>query len=86
MRTRWNSAEEEFFFKVELLLKNYFGDFPGCPVVKTLPSNAGGAGSIPGQEAEIPHASWPKNQNIKQKQYCNKFNKDFKNGQHQKNL
>ena len=21
----------------------------------------------------IPHASWPKNQNIKQKQYCNKF-------------
>ena len=49
-------------------------------MVKTLPSNAGGAGSIPGQEAEIPHASWPKNQNIKQKQYCNKFNKDFKNG------
>ena len=28
------------------------GDFPGGPVVKTLPSNAGGAGSIPGQEAE----------------------------------
>ena len=24
------------------------------------------------------------NQNIKQKQYCNKFNKDFKNGPHQK--
>ena len=21
---------------------------------------------------------WPKNQNIKQKQYCKKFNKDFK--------
>ena len=61
-------------------------DFPGGPVVKTLPSNAGGAGSIPGQGAKIPHASWPKNQNIKQKQYCNKFNKDFKNGPHQKNL
>ena len=29
-------------------------------------------------------ASWPKNQNIKQKQYCKKFNKDFKNGPHQK--
>ena len=59
-------------------------DFPGGPVVKTLPSNAGGAGSIPGWGAKIPHASWPKNQNRKQKRYCNKFNKDFKNGPHQK--
>ena len=25
-------------------------DFPGGPVVKTLPCNAEGAGSIPGQE------------------------------------
>ena len=61
-------------------------DFPGGPVVKISPSNAGGAGSIPGQGAMIPHASRPKNQNIKQKQYCDKFNKDFKNGPHQKNL
>ena len=38
----------------------------------------GGVGSIPGWGVKIPHASWPKNQNIKQKQYCNKFNKDFK--------
>ena len=53
-------------------------DFPGGPVVKTLPSNAGGAGSIPGRGTKIPHASQPKNQSIKQKQYCNKFNKDFK--------
>ena len=52
-------------------------------MVKTLPSNAGGVGLIPGRGAKIPHA-WPKNQNIKQKQYCNKFNKDFKNGPHQK--
>ena len=35
-------------------------DFPGGPVVKTLPSNAGGVGSIPGQTARIPHASQPK--------------------------
>ena len=55
-------------------------DFPRGPVVKTLPSNIGGLGSMPGWGAKIPHASWPKNQNIKQKQYCNKFNKDFKNG------
>ena len=53
-------------------------------MVKTSPSRAGGAGSIPGRGAKIPHASWPRNQNIKQKQYCNKFNKDSKNGPHQK--
>ena len=34
--------------------------------------------SIPGQGAKIPHASPPRNQNIKQKQYCNKCNKDLK--------
>ena len=32
------------------------------PVVETSPSNAESAGSIPGQGAEIPHASQPKNQ------------------------
>ena len=53
-------------------------------MVKTSPSSAGGMGLIPSQGAKIPHASWPKNQNIKQKQYCNKFNKDFKNGPHEK--
>ena len=47
-------------------------------MVKTSPSNARGVGFIPGQGAKIPHSSWPKNQNIKQKQYCNKCNKDFK--------
>ena len=62
-------------------------DFPGGLVVGTSPSNAGGAGSIPGRGAGIPHASRPKDQSIKQKQYCNKFNKDFKDGPHQqKNL
>ena len=61
-------------------------DFLGGPVVKTSPSNVGGAGLIPGRVAKIPHALGPKNQNIKQKQYCNKFNEDFKNGPHQKIL
>ena len=51
-------------------------------MVKTLPSNAGGASSIPGQGDKIPHALWPKNQTMKQKQYCKKFNKDFKNSLH----
>ena len=62
-----------------------FGDFPGGPVVKTSPSNAGGASSIFWSGTKIPHALGPKKQkNINQKQYCNKFNKDFKNGPHQK--
>ena len=56
--------------------------FPGGPVVKTLPSNAGGAGSNPHQGTKIPHALWTKKQNIKHEQFCNKFNKDFKSGPH----
>ena len=55
-------------------------------MINTLPSNAGGVGLIPGRGAKIPHASGPKHQSIKQKQYCNKFSKDFKNGPHQKIL
>ena len=66
-------------------MKGNAGDFPGSPVVKTSPSNAGGAGSIPGQGAKIPHASWPKNQKHKTEAILYKFNKDFlKNGPHQK--
>ena len=36
-----------------------------CPAVKTSPSNLGGADLIPGRGTKIPHASEPKNQNIK---------------------
>ena len=53
-------------------------------MVKTSLSSAGGAGSIPGWGAKIPHTSWPKSQNIKQKQYCHKFNQGFLNGLYQK--
>ena len=52
--------------------------FPGGAVVENLSANAGDTGSSPGLGAKIPHASWTKKQNIKQKQYCNKFNKDLK--------
>ena len=52
-------------------------------MVGTSLSNAGGVGSIPDGGAKIPHALGPKNQNIKQKQYCSKVNKDFKNTPHQ---
>ena len=50
-------------------------------MVKTSPSNAGGAGLIPGQGAKTLHDSWPKKtKTYKQEQYCNKFNKNFKTG------
>ena len=51
-------------------------DFPAGPVVKTWPSNAGSAGSIPGQGTRILHALWPKEQNINRSNIVNKFNKD----------
>ena len=53
----------------------------------TSPTNAGGEGLIAGCGAEMPHASWPKTkakQNSVVKHCCKKFNKDFKNGSHQK--
>ena len=43
-----------------------------------------GAGSSLGWGAEILHAWWSKKQNINQKQYCSKFNENFKNGPYQK--
>ena len=59
-------------------------NFPGGPVVKIPSSNAGSADSSPCWGAKIPYAFWPKNQNIKQKLYCNKYSEDFKNGPRQK--
>ena len=50
------------------------------------PFNAWSAGSIPGWGAKLPHASWPKIQNIKHKQYYNKFSKDFKSDPHFKKI
>ena len=64
--------------------KGLVGDFLGIPVAKTLTSNAAvWVWSLVGQlRSHMPLDH--KNQNIKQKQYCYKFNKDFKNGLHQK--
>ena len=39
-------------------------DFPGGPVVKILPSSAWDRGLITGRRTKIPHALWPKSQNI----------------------
>ena len=61
------------------MLKSWtVGDFPGGPAVKTPPSSAGAAGWTPDLGVKIRHASPPRNRNMKQKRYCNKFNKDFK--------
>ena len=55
-------------------------DFPGSPEVKTLPSHTRDSGLISGWGTKIPHASQPKHKNRKkkQKQYCNKLNKELK--------
>ena len=59
-----------------------FRDLPGGSVANT--SMKGDIVSIPSWGTKIPHASWPKKKKkiAKQKQYCNKFNKDFKNSPH----
>ena len=64
------------FIDVETVEEGW--DFRGGPVVKSAPSNAGDVGLIPGRGIKILHASRTKTPNIKQKQYCSKFNKDFK--------
>ena len=53
--------------------------FPGGPMLKTLPSNAEMQVPFLVRELRPPHAWQAKIQNIKQKQYSNRFNKDFKN-------
>ena len=50
-----------------VILKHAVGDFLGSSVVKTLPSNSGGEGSVPGWGAGIPHALWQKSKQNKNK-------------------
>ena len=55
--------------------------------VKTSPSSAGAVGSVLVEEIRSHKPCSRRNQSINQKQYCSKFNEDFKNGPHQnKNL
>ena len=56
-----SQAFESFCFNVfncwkDDAVQKICGDFPGGPVVKNLPSNAGDAGSIPCRGTKIPHA------------------------------
>ena len=43
--------------QLEAIKSDQKGEFPGGPVVKNPPSNAGDTGSIPGRETRIPHAA-----------------------------
>ena len=52
-------------------------DLGGGPVVKASSSNAGDEGSIRGQGAKIPHASWSKNQNMKKSNIITNSIKNF---------
>lgn len=54
-------------------------------MVKNSPSISEGCGFDPWSGRQDPTCLKAK-KNKKQKQYCNRVNKDFKNGQHQKNL
>ena len=78
----WFCFSEEFQYRCQWrrssVLRIRPWDFPGGPVVKTLPSSAENVGLIPGQGAKILHTLRPKYQSIKQKQYYNKFIKTFK--------
>ena len=44
------------------------GDFPGSPVVKSPPSNAGDSGSTPGQGTKTPHSKEQLSQNTTTKE------------------
>lgn len=61
-------------------------DFCRDPMVKTLPFNSGVwvQSLVRELRSHMPRDQKPKYE-IK-KQYCNKFNEDFKYGSHQKNL
>ena len=48
-------VHSEISFDASLLKVTVFQDFPGSPVVKNIPCNAGDLGSIPGWGMKIPH-------------------------------
>ena len=53
----WYMFSELSFSSVKWILKSNIWDFPGSPVVKNLPCNAGKLVSIPVQRTQSPHAS-----------------------------
>ena len=58
-------------------------EFPGGPVTKISPPGRGVCVRFLVRELRSHMPQNKTKQNVKQKQYCNKFNKDFKNGPYQ---
>ena len=58
--------------------QEYWSGVPSVQGLRLHISKGMGTGLIPGWGAKISHALGPKNQNIKQEQYCNKSNRHFK--------
>ena len=83
VRAPHSKSVDNFIFQCELKDAGW-GTFLAVPWLRRGLPVQRGAGSIPGQGAEDLHASGPKIPNKKQKQYCNRFDKDFKNGAHPK--
>ena len=57
MEERGRIFSSSFGAQATCYSKLSFRYFPGGPVTKSLPSNVGNAGSIPGQGTKIPHAA-----------------------------
>ena len=70
----WVQARNDFAIYKNLRRE---GGFSGGPVTKTA-FRCRSCRFSPSQGAKIPTCLSAKKQNIKQKQYCNKFNKDLK--------
>ena len=83
----WDTVRNSLvlFFKCNTL-KSFLGISLPVQWLRLCLPMEGGVGVIICQGVKIPHTSQPKNENIKQKQYCNKFNKYFKNGPHFKKI
>lgn len=61
-------------------------DCAGGPEVKTLPPSAGVWGRMPVRKLRSPVTRGQNTKYEQQKSYCNRFNKGFRNGTHQKKI
>ena len=82
-----SASQARSFTELSGQVKTELRDSPGTPPVKTPPLHAGAVASVPDRGAKIPHSSRPrkpKPPKLKQYYINSKFNKNFKNGPHQK--
>ena len=70
---------KSFLTAKETINKTKRQGLPGSPVIKISPSGQGVQVQSLVEELRSHMPCGQKNQSIKQKQYCNKFNKDLKN-------